>query len=81
MTSMSTALLDRPVPPGTPDSGGVPFRHLWCCVPEVALCGTDLSGAEEADDEDEPVCTLCSIADAEGMRCPVEGCKGGAGSA
>jgi hypothetical protein len=77
MTTMSALLLDRPEPPGTALPGDDDARrHIWCCVPEVALCGADLSGAEDDDDEDEPVCTLCAIADAEGMACPVTGCKG-----
>jgi hypothetical protein len=77
MTVMATAVLDRRDPPGTSTGDGDARCHLWCCRPEVALCGADLSGVEDADDQDEPVCQVCAIADAEGMRCPVEGCTGG----
>jgi len=76
MTGMSALLLDRPEPPGTAPADGDGWQHIWCCDPDVALCGADLSGVEDSDGEDEPVCTDCAIADALRRPCPVAGCRG-----
>lgn len=32
--------------------------HWWCCDPDRALCGADLTGADDNDDID-PDCVVC----------------------
>jgi hypothetical protein len=81
MTSMTAAVLDRPDSPAA--SGADDDRcHLYCCNENVALCGTDLTDYEDdCGDPGHVICPLCALADAEGLRCPVPGCRGGDGDA
>lgn len=44
------------------------LRHVYCCDPETALCGTDLSDTDETDDDDAPTCVVCL--DLEDVTCP-----------
>lgn len=78
-----TAVLDRPPLPGPPPGGegDGEINHIWCCRPEVTLCGADLSGHGDHDDDcAHPVCPLCTLADKDGLPCPVPGCpEGGTG--
>lgn len=48
---------------------GDDFDHLYCCDPDLAHCGEDISEHEEVDDEelDNP-CLLCSVL--QGSICP-----------
>jgi len=60
--------------PGTTTTGGDDdFGHLWCCDPNEALCGADLSDTPDAADgewDEEDVCPLCVLEnDFECRRC------------
>lgn len=56
---MSTETLPRPVDMGTSDDDPA---HYYCrCTPDVGICGADLTGLEEADDDDGPECVLCVV--------------------
>lgn len=67
---MSIQTLPRIDKPGTDDDD---WTHLFCqCDPDVALCGADLTTADEVDDDgpwpDEcPPCVV--LLDANGERC------------
>ena len=78
MTGMPAAVRDRPerasAGPGSPDDD--PYHHLYCCDPDTALCGLDVSGYADNPDDDAPLCPLCALADDEGLPCPVPGCEG-----
>ena len=34
--------------------------HRYCCNPDVALCGTDLSGEDDCEVTDETECIVCA---------------------
>ncbi len=73
-----TCVFEHP-PPCVPASGDGSYCHLWCCDPDVALCGADISGEEECDDPGHVICVLCTLAADAGMPCPVPGCPEGSG--
>jgi hypothetical protein len=45
-----------PAQPGT--TTGDNLDHWWCCDPDRALCGADLTDATE-DDSIDPNCVVC----------------------
>lgn len=47
------------------------ITHLYCCNPDVALCGTDVSDVPELADDAEITCVVC--ADLEEQPCPTCG--------
>ncbi|MER5301353.1 hypothetical protein ABT039_18025 [Streptomyces lasiicapitis] len=52
----------------TPSSGAI--SHSYCCVPDQALCGLDLSGMPMASEGDQD-CVVCVDLDAAKAACPV----------
>jgi hypothetical protein len=61
------------------DTGGEDddLHHIWCCDPDVAVCGVDLTGVPDAGDVGDgvQVCPLCALAWDGGLPCPVPGCR------
>lgn len=47
-----------PVPPPLRSSVGDDLDHIYCCDPNIALCGTDISDQPE-DDNAEGTCVVC----------------------
>ncbi|MGW3321095.1 hypothetical protein [Streptomyces virginiae] len=44
--------------------------HLYCCDPDTALCGTDISDSPELFDDGETTCVVCvDLADAGCPQC------------
>ncbi|MFK0172650.1 hypothetical protein ACIQU5_28025 [Streptomyces sp. NPDC090306] len=52
----------------TDGDDGDGLTHLWCCDPDTALCGSDLTGDEDLDDDAEVDCIVCL--DLEETVCP-----------
>jgi hypothetical protein len=51
-------------------STGDDLAHVYCCNPDVALCGTDVTGVPEVPDEDT-TCVVClDLEDADFACCP-----------
>lgn len=42
--------------------------HLYCCDPDLSLCGEDISGEVEVDVDTGNVCPLCDVLNA--YACP-----------
>lgn len=42
--------------------------HLYCCDPDIALCGTDISDSPELFDDGATTCVVCD--DLEDQLCP-----------
>ena len=57
-----------PVPAST-GSGVNDLNHIYCCTPDVALCGTDISGDEDVD-YDEANCVVCVDLENTDAPCP-----------
>jgi hypothetical protein len=53
--------------PGSTTSGD-DLAHVYCCNPDIALCGTDLCGVPEIPD-DETTCVVCVDLDDAGLPC------------
>jgi len=53
---MTTGVLLAPSSRATSD--GTDLNHIYCCDPDTALCGTDVSGQPETD-LDEANCVVC----------------------
>lgn len=51
-------------------SGPTNINHIFCCDPDTALCGADISG-DEIVDYDEADCVVCL--DLEHQTCPLCG--------
>jgi hypothetical protein len=51
--------------------------HLWCCDPDRALCGIDLTGHQDEGDAfpDEWICAMCAVIDNSDMPCGARGCS------
>lgn len=43
--------------------------HLYCCDPDLALCGLDLTGVPDYPEFDED-CALCVLVHEDSYRCP-----------
>jgi hypothetical protein len=54
-------------------SGDDLLDHIWCCDPDRALCGADLSGVEEVDSiRPDRACVVCLDIDRQpGPVCPL----------
>lgn len=37
------------------------IMHLWCCDPDVSLCGLDVSGHRTSVSQSEPLCPDCDL--------------------
>jgi hypothetical protein len=58
-----------------PTSSGDDADHYYCCDPDIAMCGADLTAVVENPDMPlEDVCRYCLYIDDEDLPCPVEGC-------
>lgn len=57
-------------------SGGADVIHLYCCRPDVAVCGEDLTGGEDVP-EDEPGdrCIRCLFIDEANLPCGAAFCR------
>ena len=69
---MSTAALPAPIAANVGD-----VDHLYCCDPDVAMCGLDLTGVPEGR-EFTHVCPLCAEVNDSDTPCPVAGCEAAA---
>lgn len=70
---MTTATL--PAPAGSDrraDNDDV--DHLYCCDPDVAICGVDLSGIPEGFEFDN-LCRYCAYLERNRLGCPVAACR------
>ncbi|MFC9973506.1 hypothetical protein ACFVH6_21690 [Spirillospora sp. NPDC127200] len=69
---MSLQTLPRPASPGAEDDESV--EHLYCCDPNRALCGVDITDDEDLGDAetDGPECPLCEVL--IDQPCGVPGC-------
>jgi hypothetical protein len=56
-----------PVPAPTRTSEGDELDHIYCCDPDVALCGTDISGHE--DNDADGTCIVCLDLEFAPCRC------------
>lgn len=71
---MTTATLPTPTATG-PDTDD--FEHLWCCDPDRALCGADLSEDDDVGDADlEAPCPMCEALEEIDLPCGAKGCAG-----
>lgn len=55
---------------GRTSGGPDELDHLYCCDPDLALCGTDISGHE--DNDADGTCVVCL--DLEFAPCRLCGC-------
>lgn len=49
--------------------------HLYCCSPDVALCGVDLSHGEDGEDTDPIDCIRCEVIHEAGLPCGAPFCR------
>jgi hypothetical protein len=73
---VSVQTLPRPaVPDGS--SSDDPFDHIYCCDPDVALCGADVSGEVDVGDAElEAPCPMCGLLEDLEGPCGADGCPG-----
>lgn len=50
-------------------SAGTAIAHTYCCEPNWALCGVDLSGTAASGDGDQE-CVVCADLHQSGVTCP-----------
>lgn len=63
--------------PALPDLGDDDFVHAFCCDPDMAVCGADVSGSDVVPDTSlDEVCPTCIAAASTGGRCARPGCPG-----
>jgi hypothetical protein len=55
--------------------GGDSDVHVCCCRPNVALCGKDLSGYHDADEEEPTDCIRCEVLDEADVPCGAPFCR------
>lgn len=71
---MSTALPTRPELVESDADDGDNLDHYFCCDPDISCCGLDISGVEDAGDDDlEDLCEECDMrfgTDCGDSRCP-----------
>lgn len=56
-----------PVPAPARTSAGDELDHIYCCDPDLALCGTDISGHE--DNDADGTCVVCLDLEFAPCRC------------
>lgn len=66
MTATTTST--EPAISTTSDSG---MNHIFCCDPDTAWCGTDVSNDSEVGPDTEIDCVVC--AELEDQPCPICG--------
>lgn len=74
---MTTEILETE-PVSTDGDDGDEVQHFWCCDPDMAHCGRDLTGAVDVDSVAEPmdVCIVCvDLQPVDAESCAVT-CKG-----
>jgi len=71
---MTTAI--APTMATTATGSGDDLHHVYCCDPDIALCGTDISCSEFAD-FDVASCVVC--ADLDDADAPCDRCAEGTG--
>lgn len=54
-------------PAPTPTVTGPQIFHWYCCDPNIAYCGTDLSGVPKKDEGD--MCVVCEDLEDEPCTC------------
>lgn len=59
---MTTSLAPAPV---KTTNGSSDLDHLYCCDPDLALCGTDVSDVPEIDADSDITCVVCADLDGE----------------
>lgn len=57
------------IAPAIDKTGGAAneLDHLYCCDPDTALCGTDISDSPELFDDGDTTCVVCD--DLEDQPC------------
>lgn len=50
-------------------TGGLDVNHVYCCDPDVGLCGEDISAIPDRWDHAVPVCVVCEDLDEAGAPC------------
>lgn len=64
--------------PAPTSSGDDDPDHYYCCDPDIAMCGADLTGVDDIGDDGvvDPLCPLCAYVEDHYLPCPVPGCAG-----
>lgn len=57
--------------PAVSATSGGDLNHVYCCDPDTAWCGTDVSDAAEVGPDTDIDCVVC--AELEDLPCPVCG--------
>lgn len=66
------------LPPGVvvaADAAATDLIHLFCCRPDTALCGSDLTGKAEVPDTAVLTCSVCDMLDWLGGPCGARFCR------
>lgn len=50
------------------------INHWWCCDPFRALCGADLSGCTDENEDEDPCCVVCNDLEAQDLGCIAPDC-------
>ncbi|WP_151775708.1 hypothetical protein [Streptomyces abyssomicinicus] len=66
---MTLAPTTAPAAGNTASTPGSELTHLFCCDPDRALCGLDISEAGEPQ-EGEQDCVVCADLDEQDIDCP-----------
>jgi hypothetical protein len=53
--------------PDRTTTGSGDLDHVYCCDPDLALCGTDVSDVPEIDPDTDVDCIVCN--DLDGQPC------------
>lgn len=61
------ATVEAPAPADTDDAFDV--DHWYCCNPNIAYCGRDISGDPEGH-RDTNLCLLCVLVEEKHIPCP-----------
>jgi hypothetical protein len=54
-----TTLAPAPAPQETSTDDGDELGHYWCCIPDTAVCGADLTDVEEGEGDPQVNCVVC----------------------
>lgn len=49
--------------------------HIYCCDPDTALCGLDMTGGTNVPDEDPADCFACVVIDEVDVPCHARFCR------
>jgi hypothetical protein len=67
-------VLDTAPAPTTP-STSLDLTHVYCCNPDLALCGEDVSNTPEVD-QDEQLCMVCEDLEEQPCTCSTATAEG-----